>query len=80
MTRLLRDSGANRFTLLQLGAGLGVLPMILHSFFDFPLHMPANAMWFATLAGILFRGAVENDKAMATPPGEIVRLRHHRGR
>ncbi len=58
MTHLLRDAGGHRFTLLQIGAGLGLLPMILHSLFDFPLHMPANAMWFATLAGILFRGTV----------------------
>jgi len=63
MARLLRDSGANRFTSLQLGAGLGLLPMILHSVFDFPLHMPANAMWFATLAGILFRSSTGEKSA-----------------
>jgi O-antigen ligase len=54
MWELLRAEGGRSFTLLQLGAGLGMLPMILHSVFDFALHMPANAMWFATLAGIMF--------------------------
>ncbi len=46
--------GGRSFTLLQLSAGLGMLPLILHSVFDFALHMPSNAMWFATLAGVLF--------------------------
>jgi hypothetical protein len=27
--------------------------------FDFALHMPANAMWFATLAGVMFHPGVE---------------------
>jgi len=54
MFELLRAEGGRSFTLLQLGAGLGMLPMILHSLFDFALHMPANAMWFATLAGVVF--------------------------
>ncbi len=54
MFELLRAEGGRSFTLLQLGAGLGMLPMMLHSLFDFALHMPANAMWFATLAGVVF--------------------------
>ena len=54
MFELLRAEGGRSFTLLQLGAGLGMVPMILHSLFDFALHMPANAMWFATLAGVVF--------------------------
>jgi O-antigen ligase len=58
MWELLRAEGGRSFTLLQLGAGLGMLPMILHSLFDFALHMPANAMWFATLAGVLFHKSV----------------------
>lgn len=58
MVELLRQQGARSFTILQLAAGIGLLPMILHSLFDFGLHMPALAMWFATLTGVLFhRGA-----------------------
>ncbi|MBK8742068.1 MAG: O-antigen ligase family protein [Betaproteobacteria bacterium] len=58
MTELLWREGGRSFTLLQLGAGVGLLPLILHSLFDFALHMPANAMWFATLAGVMFHKGV----------------------
>jgi O-antigen ligase len=58
MRELLRAEGGRSFTLLQIAAGLGMLPMILHSLFDFALHMPANAMWFATLAGVMFHRMV----------------------
>jgi O-antigen ligase len=58
MRKLLWREGGRSFTLLQLGAGVGMLPMILHSLFDFALHMPANAMWFATLAGVMFHKGV----------------------
>lgn len=70
MIVLLRAEGGRSFTLLQLGAGLGLLPMILHSLFDFPLHMPANAMWFATLAGVMLHRGV----ADAPRPEEDVRV------
>lgn len=58
MIALLRSPDGRSFTLLQLGAGAGLLPMILHSLFDFSLHMPANAMWYAALAGVLFHPGV----------------------
>jgi len=58
---LLRDEAARSFTLLQLAAALAMVPMMLHSFFDFALHMPANAMWFAALAGVMFHHGVERD-------------------
>jgi O-antigen ligase len=48
-----RESG-RRFGVLQLAAGAGLLPAILHSLFDFPLHIPANAIWYAALAGVMF--------------------------
>ena len=58
MRELLRREGGRSFTLLQLGAGVGMMPMMLHSVFDFALHMPANGIWFATLAGVLFHPGV----------------------
>jgi hypothetical protein len=58
---LLRDEAARSFTLLQLAAALALVPMMLHSVFDFALHMPANAMWFATLAGVMFHQGVERN-------------------
>jgi O-antigen ligase len=54
MFALASRNDGRRFTLLQLAAGAGMLPMLLHSLVDFPLHIPANAIWFATLAGVLF--------------------------
>jgi len=37
---------------IRLGATLGCCGMLVHSFFDFNLHIPANAAWFAVLAGL----------------------------
>ena len=59
---LLQRAGGRSFTILQIAAGVGMLPMILHSLFDFGLHMPANAMWFATLAGVMFHRGVEDGR------------------
>lgn len=56
MRVLLRTGAAGGFALLQQGAGLGLLAVIVHSLFDFALHMPAVAMWFAALAGVMFHG------------------------
>jgi O-antigen ligase len=60
---LLRDHAGRSFTLLQLAAALGMVPMMLHSVFDFALHMPANAMWFATLAGVMLHPGVGGERA-----------------
>jgi len=37
---------------IQLGAAVGCCGLLVHSFFDFNLHIPANAAWFAVLAAI----------------------------
>ena len=58
MSELLQRERGRSFTLLQIAAGVGLLPAILHSGFDFALHMPANAMWFATLAGVMLHPGV----------------------
>ena len=39
---------------LQVGAGLGMLALIVHAAFDFNFHIPANAIYFAFLAGVFF--------------------------
>ena len=39
---------------LQVAAGLGALAMAAHGFFDFNFHIPANAIFFAFLAGVFF--------------------------
>jgi len=47
MSELLRRESKRSFIVLQIAAGVSLLPMILHSMFDFAIHIPANAMWFA---------------------------------
>jgi len=42
LDRLARGSGW-----MALGAALGCCGLLVHSFFDFNLHLPANALWFA---------------------------------
>jgi len=37
---------------IRLGAAIGCCGILVHSFLDFNLHIPANAAWFAVLAGI----------------------------
>lgn len=60
MSQLLRRNVQRSFVVIQIAAGVGLLPIILHSMFDFALHMPSNAMWVATLAGVLFHPGVED--------------------
>jgi hypothetical protein len=60
MSELLRRETKRSFIVLQIAAGVGLLPLILHSMFDFAIHMPANAMWFAALAGVMFHPGVED--------------------
>jgi O-antigen ligase len=48
--RLLSDQGW-----IQLGAALGCCGLLVHSFVDFNLHIPANAAWFAALAGVAIK-------------------------
>lgn len=38
---------------LRLGASIGCLGLLVHSFFDFNLHIPANAVWFAVLLAVM---------------------------
>ncbi|MFO1316216.1 MAG: O-antigen ligase family protein [Burkholderiales bacterium] len=58
MRELLRRRDGRSFTLVQIAAGIALVPSLLHSAFDFSLHMPANAMWFAALAGIMLHPGV----------------------
>ena len=44
----------SRFRFIQVGAGIGILLMLLHSALDFNLHIPANILYFGFLAGIFF--------------------------
>ena len=43
------------FRYLQVGAGIGILLVLLHSTLDFGLHKPANNIYFALLMAIYFK-------------------------
>jgi O-antigen ligase len=78
MSELLRRETSRSFIVLQIAAGVALLPMILHSMFDFAIHMPSNAMWFAALAGVMFHpgveeGAVHKGRSRGAVPGPAPR-------
>ncbi|HEV2426208.1 MAG TPA: O-antigen ligase family protein [Terriglobia bacterium] len=46
----LRERLRNPIAWLQIGAAVGCCGLLVHSLFDFNLHIPANAAWFAVWA------------------------------
>jgi O-antigen ligase len=56
----LRERLRHRAGWIQFGAALGCCGLLVHSFVDFNLHIPANAAWFAGCA------------ALATSPGSFL--------
>jgi O-antigen ligase len=60
---------------IKFGAALGCCGMLVHSFLDFNLHIPANAAWFAVLAGIasLPGPGGDNEANQSNAPGEYSR-------
>lgn len=50
--RNLTERLKTRIGWIQFGAALGCCGLLLHSFFDFNLHIPANALWFAACAAL----------------------------
>jgi O-antigen ligase len=54
-----------RFT--QVGAGIALLLMALHTFVDFNLHIPANAIFFAFLAAVFFHCGQEEHRHQRKP-------------
>jgi O-antigen ligase len=56
---------------IRLGAAVGCCGMLVHSLWDFNLHIPANAAWFAVLAGIATTArpspATDNQVSVADP-------------
>jgi len=67
MIALLRVEGSSSLTLLRIGAGVGMVPMILYATFDPALRAPAISMWFATLAGALFHRGGDSTGRGDTP-------------
>jgi O-antigen ligase len=59
----------SRFRFVQVGAGIGLLLLLLHSLVDYNLRMPANVAVFSFLAGVFF-----------VSPGELPQTARRRGR
>lgn len=52
--QILRRSEVAEQRAFALGAGTAVIALLVHSFGDFNLHIPANALWLVTLTGLAF--------------------------
>jgi O-antigen ligase len=53
-TKVIKRGEWRTFNFMQVGAGIGIFAMILHTFVDFNLHIPANQIYFAFLAALFF--------------------------
>jgi O-antigen ligase len=49
-----REEQWSTYAFMRISAGLGLLLIGLHGLIDFNLHIPANAVYFAFLAGVFF--------------------------
>jgi O-antigen ligase len=66
--RLLRLPRWGTLSFMQAGAGLGLLLMALHGLTEYNWHIPANAIYFALMAGVFFhRGEPEAAPEAAAP-------------
>ena len=60
------------FRFVQAGAGIALLLLMLHTIVDFNLHIPANAVFFAFLAGVFCHPVQQKDggrRRMKRPSG-----------
>ncbi|HEV2247575.1 MAG TPA: O-antigen ligase family protein [Terriglobia bacterium] len=55
---------------IQLGAALGCCGLLIHSFADFNLHIPANMAWFAVCAGISIAPAANSPPKGGSPASQ----------
>lgn len=72
--RLLKLPRWGTLSFMQAGAGLGLLLMALHGLTEYNWHIPANAIYFALLAGVFFhRGETGAPSAPAKPKATTAR-------
>ena len=66
--RLLKLPRWGTLSFMQAGAGLGLLLMALHGLTEYNWHIPANAIYFALMAGVFFhRGEAETPLPRPSP-------------
>lgn len=53
-TKVIKRGEWRTINFIQVGAGIGMFAMILHTFVDFNLHIPANQIYFSFLAALFF--------------------------
>lgn len=59
---LMRQAGDwSTFKFIQVGAGIGLFLILLHSMVDFNLHIPANQIYLALLAALFFHHAEQEE-------------------
>jgi O-antigen ligase len=54
------------FRYIQVGAGIGVFLVLLHSVLDFALHKPANNIYFAFFMAIFLRSSTQKEQKAAS--------------
>ena len=62
-TRIYSRETWSRYRFIQVAAGIGLLMLLIHEFFDYNLHTPANMVVFALLAGVFFSDSDQADSA-----------------
>lgn len=68
-TRVWKRGDWTTFNFIQVGAGIGMLAIALHSLLDFNLHIPANQIYLALLAALFFHRA--DDKTAPVSRDEV---------
>jgi O-antigen ligase len=62
-TRVWTKSAWTAFRFVQVGAGIGIFLMLLHTLVDYNLHIPANIVYFSFFAAVFF-----SDPSQQTSP------------
>ena len=76
--RLMIKGRWGSFRFIQVGAGIGIVLMLLHSLVDFNLHIPANAIFFSVLLAVFLKEYTEDidqrrrRRTQKRPPEESV--------
>lgn len=66
--RNLKERLRNEWGWIQMGAAIGVVGLVCHSFVDFNLRIPANAAWFVVCLAVATHLGVLSDR-----PQRVVR-------
>lgn len=67
LTLMMQAGAWSTFKFIQVGAGIGLFLILLHSLVDFNLHIPANQIYFAFLAALFFHHAEQEEPKDDTP-------------